>query len=247
MEESMYDSFYKLEDKHWWFQARKEIVLKLIDKYFKKRSDSRIFDIGCGTGKMLNQLSRYGKVWGIDDDIKAVKYSQNKAPSATIILGSFPEAAPDENFDLVTVFDVIEHIDNDLGALKKIKSILRPGGVLILTVPAYNFLWDNHDNMNYHKRRYIAKELKEKIHKAGLRPLKISYYNSFLFFPVVVFKITKKIFSKSKRSSDLGKNLPPIFLNIILKAIFSSEKYFLPFFSFPFGVSIIAVAEKSVN
>jgi len=240
----MYDYFYQVEDKHWWFQARKDIVMKLIDEYYNFKANTKVLDIGCGTGMMLKHLSKYGEVWGIDKDLKAVKYAKKKAPKAKIILGSLPERLPKEKFDLVTVLDVIEHIDKDQEALKAAANILKSQGVLVITVPAYRFLWTGHDEMNLHKRRYTVGELKTKINNAGFKIRKISYYNSFLFLPIALAKFFKRFFGRQRITSHLSNTVPPRFINQFLKVIFSSEKYLLPYLNFPFGISIVVIASK---
>lgn len=244
MKKIMYDYFYQIEDKHWWFQARKDIVMELIKKYYKPGANPRVLDIGCGTGMMLKYLSKYGKTWGIDKDLKAIEYAQKKAPKAKIILGSLPEKLPKGKFDLVTLLDVIEHVDKDQEALWTIANILKPQGVLVITVPAYHFLWTGHDDINLHKRRYAIGELKTKINNAGFKIRKISYYNNFLFLPIATAKLIKRFLKPNKSTSHFSANVPPYFFNQSLKIIFSFEKYFLPYLNFPFGISLIVVASK---
>lgn len=244
MEKVMYDFFYKLEDKHWWFQARKEILLRLIDKYCKPSSQAKVLDIGCGTGMVLKYLAKYGEVWGIDNSPKAVEYAKIRAPNAKIILGELPKKMPAERFDLITALDFLEHIEDDERFLESISDLLNDKGLLVITVPAFQFLWTGHDEMNLHKRRYTKRVLKEKIERIGLKIEKISYYNTILFVPIVLAKISKKLSPWHKKNSHFGKNPPSLFINNILKIIFSFEKYFLPFINFPFGISIIAIVQK---
>lgn len=240
----MYENLYRLDDRHWWFRARKDIVLRLVDKYFRQKPDFRIFDIGFGTGMILQNLSKYGEVWGIDSDEGAVVYAKEKNPDAKIILGSFPESAPAEQFDLVTALDVLEHITDDEAAFVKIHDILKPGGLAVITVPAYNFLWTGHDIASHHKRRYGTREIQAKIKNSGLQIKKISYCNTFLFLPIVIVKIFQRLLFRNKAHSHLDSQLPPVWANSILEIIFSTEKYLLPFINFPFGVSIVAIASK---
>jgi 2-polyprenyl-3-methyl-5-hydroxy-6-metoxy-1,4-benzoquinol methylase len=244
MEESIYDNFYRLEDKHWWFQGRKEIVMKLIEKYYKTKKDSMVLDIGCGTGMMVKNLLKYGNVLAMDKDARAIEYAKSKAPEANFLLGYFPENYPEGKFDLITAFDVMEHIDDDEKSFEVVTALLKPGGIFVATVPAYNFLWTAHDEVNFHKRRYSKKDLAEKIIKTGLVIRKISYYNSFLFVPGVTIKMFKKFTPFNKTKIDLGNNLPPAFLNRILQEIFSLEKFYLSRFNLPFGISLIAIAQK---
>jgi len=243
MKEVMYDYFYQIEDKHWWFQGRRKIVMELIDKYYKKTPGAKVLDVGCGTGMMLKYLSKYGEVWGTDKDPKAIEYSKTKAPNTEIISGSIPEKIPEGKFDLVTALDIVEHIERDVEALKVIFNTLKNNGVLVMTVPAYQFLWSTHDEINEHKRRYQLPELKEKLERAGFNIIKISYYNVLLFLPIAFFLLLKKLFGSKKPKSHFEK-MPNYIVNWLLEKIFSSERYLLPFFNFPLGVSIIAIASK---
>ncbi len=243
MEDIMYDYFYRIENKHWWFQSRREIILRLINKYYSKKADCKVLDIGCGTGSMLNYLFSYGEVQGIDCSKKAIDYSKKKSPNAKVSIGSLPYDLPREKFDLILSLEVLEHVDKDDEALKSINNILKPEGTFILTVPANQFLFSAHDRINLHKRRYSLKELKLKLEKAGFEIKKISYYNTFLFIPATLVILFKKIFDSKKPKSHFEK-IPHFFLNGILKTIFSMEKHLLPSVNFPCGVSLIAVVSK---
>lgn len=239
----MYKKFNQVEDKHWWFQARKEIVIKLIDRYYKLKHNAKVLDLGCGTGMMLNYLSKYGKVFGLDNNLEAIKYSKKKSPQAKIIFGSLPDHLPKEKFDLITALDLIEHIDKDTDGLEAISNILKPKGILIITVPAYQFLWSGQDKLSRHKRRYTLSELKIKLKQAGFEIKKISYYNTMLFLPAALVKFLNKFIWQGSPKSHFEK-MPNCIINQMLKMIFSSEKHLLPFLNFPFGVSIIAIASK---
>ena len=252
MEEKMYENLYRLDDRHWWFRARKNIVLRLINKYFRPksyfevgpRSSRKIFDIGCGTGMILQSLSKYGEQWGIDSDRGVTDFARQKNPAAKIIHGFFPQDAPSEKFDLVTALDVLEHINDDEAALSKIYDVLKPGGLAVVTVPALAFLWTGHDIASHHKRRYCVRELGSKLKNAGLRVEKISYCNTFLFLPIAVAKIAQRALFRNKVRSHLDGDLPIPWMNKLLEAVFSAEKYLLSGVNFPFGISIIAVASK---
>jgi len=245
MKQEMYHYFNLLEETHWWFLARKEIVLKLIQKFQpgkKEASPLHLLDIGCGTGGMLAGLQSLGTVWGIDSNKKAVDYASSKVPQATVIHGSVPQDMPQQQFDIITLLDVLEHIEDDTATLQRLKQALKPGGIAVITIPAYQFLWTSHDDMNEHKRRYTSGELQEKIEKSGLTIKKISYYNTFLFLPIAAIKIFQRLFSREVKS-HFRDTPPPSYLNMPLRIIFSLEKHLLSFLNFPFGVSIIAVVQ----
>jgi len=242
MQTQLYDYFHQIEDSHWWFQARKDIILRLISQFSAKGGKADILDIGCGTGMMLQALKAYGSVWGLDKSTEAIAYTKSKVPDAHLTLGSFPDQIPEKQFDIVTVLDVLEHIESDTHAIKALNSLLKPEGIAIITVPAYQSLWTAHDDINEHKRRYTAPELTKKIHDSGLQIQKISYYDTFLFLPIVAAKLAKRIL-RDQKPHITATPLSDI-INIPLRSIFSSEKYFLPYIDFPFGISIIAVLSK---
>ena len=244
MQEQLYDYLHAIEEKHWWFLARKKIILKLIDIYSTRNENEQILDVGCGAGMMLKALEEYGNVWGLDKSEKALGYSREKVPEAQMLLGSFPRDLPRNSFDIITVLDVLEHIDEDAKALAALKGALAPDGIAIITVPAYQFLWTNHDLANEHKRRYTVPELKQKILDAGLTIEKISYYNTFLFLPVALSKLANRFFFPHTQA-HFGATPPPTWINRTLETIFSFEKRLLPFVNFPFGVSVIAVVKRT--
>ncbi len=240
MEKYLYTEFYNNEEIHWWHRSAREIQLYFVKKYLRTKKPS-ILDIGCGTGSTLRQLSKLGKVIGIDFSQEAINYC-NKRGLKNVTLGDATRLRfRSKSFDCVTVFDVIEHIDEDLKAFKEIKRVLKSGGIAIFTMPAFMFLWDNHDVVNQHYRRYSMQELKNKLQFTSFEIVYTSYMNFFLF-PVVVFV---KFFNKLiGRKGQFNVQIVKEPFNSILYRIFSLEKHFLPHVKFPFGVSIICVVKR---
>ena len=241
MEAEYYKEMYAVEDHHWWFVARRAILKKILDRFYRRRESSRVLEIGCGSGGNLDLLENYGRLSAmeLDDGARALAASRNICPVRS---GWLPDDIPyDENFDLICMLDVLEHIDDDLAALQAVGERLDEAGVLLLTVPAYRFLWGRHDIVNHHKRRYTIKELAGVSVKADLKVRYVSYFNTFLFPVVAVSRLLENICRKE--GSDL--NMPPVFLNHFLAAVFAGERLFLPELSFPFGVSIVLVAGKT--
>ena len=150
----MYRIFFEIQKKHWWFVTKKKIVLETIALNMGISKDFTILDIGCGSGLMLNSLERIGVTSGMDMSDEAISFSQ-EIFSGTIKKGSLPSDVPYPNnqFDLITALDVIEHIDDDQASLEKIRDLLKKNGKCILTVPAYMCLWSKFDELNEHKRR----------------------------------------------------------------------------------------------
>jgi SAM-dependent methyltransferase len=241
MKPALFEKMAELEDKHWWFLSRQQIVFSVIQKKIKIPFPAQILDAGCGTGGNCRLLSKLGHVVGMDADETALRLAQGKGCS--VVKGGFPHSVPfpENSFHLITLLDVLEHLDEDEAALHTLYSLLKPEGYLLITVPAFSFLWSSHDVANSHKRRYTLRELKEKAQKAGFKVKYMSYFNVSLFLPILFFRLLRK---KSSSSLEDDLWLPPKFLNFMLKEFFGSERFFLGRFSFPFGVSLISVCEK---
>lgn len=244
MDTNLYLTHSQIQRKHWWFVVKTKIVNDTIRKYFVRKGDKnkKILDIGCGAGLMLESLSEYGVTYGMDTSDEAISFCK-KNFKGVVAKGHLPDGVPFEQkyFDLIVSLDVIEHVDDDVGALETMKNILADDGKIVLTVPACMSLWSMHDVVNHHKRRYTLPELKTKLEKVGFNIEKISYYNTLLF-PVVY--VIRKINNVFKRDSESDFDVPSKGMNFILKGIFGVEKYILRLFNQPIGVSIIAVVKK---
>lgn len=227
---------YDAERDHWWFQARRTIVDYL---FWEKILDKRLkaLCIGCGTGQQLLHIQRYCNVIGLDIDSTAVAFCRQQnlqAIEADIVTNKLPN----ESFDIVVATDVIEHIEDDIQAVEAIYKLLKPGGKLLLTVPACPFLWSKHDEASDHPhyRRYTSATLNMLIEKKFKIHL-LSYYNFFLF-PLV--------FIVRKLNLDFENQLaqPSYIVNQFFKSVLSFERFILSFISFPIGVSLLVIAEK---
>jgi 2-polyprenyl-3-methyl-5-hydroxy-6-metoxy-1,4-benzoquinol methylase len=238
----MYRLHFDLQKKHWWFINKKKIVLECIKKYLIKKEEVNILDIGCGTGLMLNELEKLGKTHGMDMSNEAISFSK-EIFSGEVKQGSLPDKIPfgTNSFDLITLLDVIEHVEDDVEALQEISKRLSIGGVVVITVPAYMFLWSKFDEINEHKRRYSLKELNSKLLEAGFSVKRITYYNTLLF-PVVY--VVRKLNNAFNRSGESDIDMPNKFVNFLLNRIFGLEINLLKYISLPFGVSILAVVSK---
>ena len=242
MDSLLYKIYQEMEESHWWFLARHSIFIDILDKTMNSFQNLAVLDIGCATGAMLDNLDKYGKVTGIDASKSMVDYVNNKG-RRKIYLGKLPENIPfEENrFDLITLLDVLEHINDDITALEVVFNLLKNDGILLCSVPAFRFLWTNHDEVNHHKRRYTLKELESKLIKVGFHIKKISYFNAFLFLPIFIVRQFNKINAGAKNSDF---SLPNPVVNKLLTEIFAFEKHLLRFLSLPFGVSLLAVVQK---
>ena len=205
-----------------------------------------IFDAGCGTGGNLLMLSEYGNVHAIELNEGARSFAQQKVtvPSIKIYEGALPYAIPDEirekRFDLIVLFDVLEHIENDSETLQELFLLLKKNGYLFITVPALPFLWSEHDEKHHHYRRYTKAGLQGIISQDGFKIKKLSYFNSFLFPIILAVRLWNKMLKK--KHDDLVQPSPLV--NYLLTKIFAIERFFIGRFSFPVGVSLFAVAKR---
>jgi SAM-dependent methyltransferase len=240
MDTALYRTFFELEDRHWWFGARRQIVEKVLRRFVKKTSGA-VLEAGCGTGGNLEMLSKFGRIHAFELDEDARTMANTRA-LCEVRSGALPDEMPfSEAFDLIAMLDVLEHIADDKGTLHVLHQHLNTGGILALTVPAYQWLWSHHDEVNHHKRRYTRQELVQKVREAGFSVHFASYFNIFLFPMVLAVRAVHNILGK-KTDSDL--EMPAPWLNRALQGIFGAERYFLPSLRFPCGVSIILIAEK---
>lgn len=243
MEESFYHEYAQADERHWWFAGRQRIVRDLIARSLPSGKRPRILDVGCGTGGMLKLLAEFGETHGLEPFPDAVAYSRERAGHlATIHEGGIPDGVPrGMSFDLVTAFDVLEHLADAVAALCELRAAIAPGGIFICTVPAFRFLWSRHDDINHHFRRYTRAMLKGELESAGYEVKYISYFNTLLFPPIAAARLLGRLRpERDSGDSDLGMPSPAI--NQCLSAVFGAERYLLRVAPLPVGVSLAAVA-----
>ena len=240
MQKYLYDDLYKLEEIHWWHKAKRNLVSYFLQKYLKDKTN-KILDAGCGTGKNLEAFSKYGRVWGIDLANDAISFCKKRG-FKNVIAGSI-ESIPFDNgtFDCVTALDVLEHVD-DSKALKEINRVLNREGILIITVPAFQWLWSRWDEVLHHKRRYTKDGLEGILQKNGFKIIKVSCCYSFLFFPALIIRVIKNLIYKDYYPSDF--KLSNKIINSLLGNITGFEKFFIINSQIPFGTSLIVIAQR---
>ncbi len=249
MEKDVYSEFLDLEQNHWWFIGRRKIFFTLLDQFFNKKEDIKILDVGCGPGEMVQPLSKYGKVFALDFSTDALESCMGRGYRLLINGDATTLPLKAGTFDLISLFDTIEHIDNDTGALRECYRLLADDGLIIVTLPAYNFLFSNNDRAAHHKRRYTTSEIRRKVRNAGFRVRKLTYINTWLF-PVIFFalffiKLKEALFPvKNPDKTNISFPVPKI-VHTVLAKIFSSESCLLKRISFPFGHSLVCIAEKT--
>lgn len=244
MEQAANRQFIELERTHWWFIARRAIFLHLLGAELGSRRDLRVLDVGCGAGGMLAELARFGEVWGIDPSAELVEACHRRG-FANVRVGR-ADALPveDGSVDLLTLFDTIEHVRDDVGALRECRRGLAPDGRLFISTPAYPFLYANNDRVAHHERRYTTASLGAKLRAAALEPTRLTYFNTLLFpviLPVVLGKKVRERFTDPGEATNLSHTPSPV-LNRLLAMTMSAERRLLDRRDLPFGHSIIAIA-----
>ena len=218
MEREVYDQMAELDQKHWWYVARREVLSALIERTVGGSRDLAILELGCGTGHNLAMLSRFGSVDALelDDEARSIAEARLGKPIMRAPLPGLTDV-PERHYDLVGAFDVIEHIEDDRAALASIARRLKSGGKFMMTVPAHQWMWSAHDVANHHQRRYSHRGLRKLFEGSPLRLEKSGYFNSLLF-PLA---LADRLASKLRRIEDGGLSLPPAWLNASLEKSFA--------------------------
>ena len=243
MDAAVYRAHAELEREHWWFVGRRAVVSDVIERHVGTRI-GRILDVGCGTGGMLPLLGRFGGVTGVEPEPFAVEHARRQPVEAEVILGRVPEnVPPTADYDLVTAFDVIEHLEDDVSGLRAMVSAARPGASLVLTVPALPWLWSEHDVANGHFRRYRRSDLARVLNEAGLELCHLSSFNAVLFAPIAAVRLAGRLGRNERPGrSDFDMGLPPRPVNRALARLLGGERRLVSGRGLPIGVSLIAVA-----
>ena len=239
MERVVYDRMAELDERHWWYRARRGVISALIEREALPPRDGKLLEVGCGTGHNLPMLSAFGMVDAIEID-EAARALAEKRLGRTIHGSRLPElpGIAEGHYDLIGAFDVIEHVDDDHAAVASLAKRLKPGGKLVVTVPAHQWMWSAHDVVNHHKRRYSKAGLKALIDGSPLRLEKNGYLNSLLFPLAAAARRAGK--AAGKDSSD--DTLPPGPVNWAFEKIFGLERHLVGRLPLPPGLSLFAVA-----
>ena len=240
MDQTFEHIYHALEEKNWWFVARRKIILQLLKDAAPK---NKILDYGCAGGPLLEDLRVQGfrNLSGVDISAEAIALCQKRGLSDTFVVTGTSAPFADASFDWIIASDVLEHIQQEADMLAEWKRLLKAGGRLIVFVPAFSFLWSVHDKRNHHFRRYTRAELRQKTEAAGFAVTRSSYWNFFLFGPVYLARLGRK---KDTGAGDLKE--VPSWVNRGLVALFGLEHALLKFMNLPFGVSVFLIAQKNV-
>ena len=241
MERSVYDEMAALDQRHWWYRARREVLDALIGR-LDLPDCARILEVGCGTGHNLTMLSRFGTVDAIEVD-PAARVMAEQRLGRTVMEAPLPalHGVEERAYDLVAALDVIEHIADDHAAVASIARRLAPGGKFVLTVPAHQWMWSAHDSVNHHHRRYSKRGLRQLIAGSPLKLERIGYFNSLLF-PLAV---GQRWAAKLARTDSSDVTMPPAALNQALERVFAFERRLVGRVPLPPGLSLFAVASAT--
>lgn len=239
MNPNEYMSMYRLEDSYWWFVARRRFVAQLLTER-QTNGAAEILDVGCGTGATLELLQRFGHAVGVDSHLPALDICsmQRGLPVQQAQVEDLP--FQDDSFDVVTCLDVLEHTDDDIAALREIRRVCAPGATFIAMVPAYGFLWSEHDEALKHRRRYTAHELRNKMTSAGFDVVSSTYFITLLFFPILAVRLWQGLFKRSIYPQTAIRELPG-WLNSLFIGLLDFERFLTRFLNLPFGVSVVVV------
>ena len=244
MMEHTYPILFRVEQSHWWYIGRRRIIANFVEEICRHVTDRRpkILDVGCGTGANLLLLSKYGDAEGVDVSEDALAFCRERGLE-NLKLGAGEDLPyEDGTFDLVTAFDVVEHMDDDLAGLKEMRRVLRPGGRVLLFVPTFMFLWGLQDDVSHHRRRYRLAELESVLKKAGFQIERSTYANITFFLPILMMR---KIMRLTGIKTDSENTINVSALNGVFGRIFGAESWILRHMNLPFGVSGLCVAKAA--
>lgn len=240
MDESYYRLHAEQEATHWWFLAKNRIIMRLIARYGP--ASGRACDVGCGAGGLLLLLRERFDAVGVDMSPLALEYCSKRGLPA--VEGGLPDTIPleDGSFDVVVATEVIEHVAADRASVQRLARLLRPGGILVCTVPAHQWLWSRHDDLNHHQRRYTRKTFAPLFEGLPLERIVLGYYQTALFPLMVAFRLAENL--RGKTDDAAGVRPMPAFINTTFRALFQSEGALIGRIPFPTGGSMISVHRR---
>jgi len=251
MDPQVYEDMSSVEGEHWWFVARRKYLARIIEKFVcqQDRKELELCEIGSGTGGNLPLLSQYGRVTAVEmDDVARQIIVDKQLPKVDSIKGGYlPDNIElEQQFDALFLLDVVEHVEDDLGAVAATRPMLNDQGVLVTTVPAYAWLWSKHDVANHHHRRYTLNKYRELMTNAGFDVTYASYFNTILFPLAALARLSESLLaSKDSSEIDTGLQIPHPSLNAVFNGLFSLESAWAGKLRVPFGLSIVVVAKKT--
>ena len=242
MEREVYEAMAEHDERHWWYRARRQVVAELIRRKVPLPKVAKLLEIGCGTGHNLPMLGEFGQVEALEVDPIARGMAEKRL-GRTVLSSPLPalEGVPDDTYDMVAALDVVEHIPDDKAALEGISRVLKPGGKLLMTVQAHQWMWSAHDVVNHHQRRYSKRDFKRLVNESPLKLESIGYLNSLLFPLAMAQRLASKL--TGKEDANLAPPAEPI--NQVLERVFALERRVIGRIPLPPGLSLFAVASAT--
>ena len=243
MDKTYEEKYHLLEEEHWWFNSRREIVMKLIELIGTEKN-ANILEVGCSGGPLIISLKNKGfeNIYGIDISKEGINLCKKRGLKNVFLTGGEQTKFDDEMFDVVIASDVLEHIKNDSEAVKEWARVLKKTGKLIVFTPAYDFLWSDHDDVNHHYKRYTKNGLVSLLKTTGFEVQRVSYWNFSLFFPAAGIKLLRRILKNKNKGEQLHKTNK--ITNKLLTNLLHLENFVLGHTNLPFGISVFAVGIK---
>ena len=243
MHAGRYQAIFDAEEKNWWYRVRRKLIYALVRK-LSPGDKLNILDIGCGTGRNIMLLNDFGTAHGVDVSKYAIDFCKKRELKNVHLIKNNRYPFRAGSFDLVTCFDVLEHVGDEGALLSEAYRVLRKDGHILLTVAASPILWSKLDTDSHHLRRYVKKGLEEALLHIGFAIERISYFNYVLFFPILLVRLFQKLPFGKNTSWGIRPDFESARLNHILEPIFTADINSLTYISPPFGVSLFAVARK---
>ncbi|MFN4146607.1 MAG: methyltransferase domain-containing protein [Runella sp.] len=251
MNQNYYKEYYQIERNHWWFLVRNQIIMNHLRKHLPTTRPLQILNIGVATGRTSELLAAFGQVKSVEYDQACYEFTRAAVPSLDLMQGSILELPFEANsYDLVCAFDVIEHVEDHHLAVQEMQRVAKPNGLVCVTVPAFMFLWNQHDDVNHHVRRYDMPLLKSLFASKG-QIIFHSYFNFWLFFPIAFFRLLSRLLPLHKRKvEEAGSDFTVMngaLFQSFFGGIFRTEDWLLrKGFRLPVGVSALLTWQKTI-
>ncbi|UCC69465.1 MAG: class I SAM-dependent methyltransferase [Armatimonadota bacterium] len=235
---------FDLEDTYWWFVARRELVRDFLARCCRAKHNPLILDVGCGTGATLKAVADLGMAVGLDRSPEALHYCQIRGLRRLSLATAEALPVASQSVDALLALDLLEHLPDDAAAAREFARVLRPGGILLVTVPACPELWSEHDEALDHLRRYRASRLRRILLTAGLRLERLSPLITALLVPITGLRLIQRILPRKRSVPRTAFIVPPRPINWLLTELLRLERRWLSRFTLPIGVSLMALARK---
>lgn len=244
-----YTKILELEENNWWYRSRRRIIDNYLECTLIPSSERMILDIASAAGTNFMKFNKYGNIIGIDISEESLNICRKRDITNLVQADAMYLPFKDNTFDLVFSFDSFEHLDNDESSISRLSNIIKSCGTMIITVPAFMFLWSTHDESFHHVRRYRKNELKEKLERYGFDVEYITYWSTTFFFPVFIFRKLKNLFrdNNGEVRSDFFQNIPAGIEKVLYYIQYLESLLIKRKISLPFGVSLFCIAHRRIK